>query len=295
MQFRFCNRQRTISEISTYVYDEKGNLLREGTECSDGSETEYTEYEYDSDGVLIETFEHYDLFDVDSTYEYEYDENGTMVKRAIHSIYRRDTGEGSHVWSIESFDSDGNLLANMVYDGVEAEEFFNGYTYEYDAEGRQIVMEFLGSDGRVEAFERTEYDSEGNVIERQAKAANGSQRVHIVAYEYDGEGRLLRCCGRYEDGEEYSRIEYRYDGENAIEYTEKHFDEEGGISYGRLVKQTVDANGNVTSMITCDPDGVVDYIEYWTYDEYGNELTYEKQDDEGNVTKRRENTYIYFD
>lgn len=315
-----------INRESTYTYDEKGNLLRENIgkridfEYRFVDNYGYKEYKYNSYGLLVQEIEHdgytsYDYTEKKTTYTYN--NSGQVVKSIYHltvakSSLMEDTVE--HSWVVSTFDGKGNTLSAMRYEGAKAEKFSGGSKYEYDAAGNQTAEWNYGSDGSVTRVITSEYDSNGNLV----AVRNGEAGVLSSSYKYDSEGREVEACSYDDFGNLYLRAiitrdakgniisSYTYRGSEkelleGYSYTAT-YDEKGNqltLQYlkGSRIECTYDANGNMTSQIMYKPDdnSKVSSATYWTYDEYGNELSYKYINAEGEVVAHRENTYIYFD
>lgn len=340
-----------LNRESTYTYDEKGNLLRENIGKRIDFEYQfvdnygYKEYKYNSYGLLVQEIEHdgytsYDYTEKKTTYTYN--NYGQMVKSVCHrtvakSSLMEDTVD--HSWTVQTFDSKGNFLAEMVYSGAKAEKFSYGIKYEYDAAGNQIAEWNYDSDGSVTSSTKWSYNSAGKLVER--RTTSGSGEVDILKYEYDSKGNLTAVRNGekgalataytydskdreltketydvYGDGKLAEKRKYERDTAGNIVacyfYSGKTSEVVGGytatydakgnqltLQYleGSRIECTYDANGNMTSQIMYKPDdnSKISSATYWTYDEYGNELSYKYINAEGNVVAHRENTYIYFE
>lgn len=257
---------------TNYTYDDEGNLLREDTDDNNfrySPGARYKEYTYDSNDLLIEvvsydgkaykeSYEEAYEYDYEDT-TYEYDNSGNLIKQTYYHGQKESNLEGSaetHTWEIETYDSNGNLLTYTQYGGPDAEVFYQERTYEYDNEGREIYYHYIvGVDAKISGAgrsgsERYEYDSSGNRVKTVGMYDDGTNE-YIVTYEYDSNNRLMRSW-RYDDY-----------GTGELECTNR-------TVYKR------DANGNIVEYLFYHGDSE-DYShrEVYTYDERGNQLTYQ--------------------
>ena len=135
------------SGFNTFTYDEKGNLIRQTQEDSQGLLALEYVMSYDEKGnrTRIET-----IFGDESevtNISYQFDENGRAVKET--STY---SDGSSEVWDY-TYDEKGNRTSAVFTD-------YNGdkcrYDYTYDEHGNVVKEEYTGTDG-VKEYVAMEY------------------------------------------------------------------------------------------------------------------------------------------
>ena len=136
-----------------------------------------------------------------------------------------------------TFDADGNVLTvfrDNNADGV----YTTGDYFTYDAEGREVLWEYdSGMDGVIDDSVTTIYDDRGNVVEERRPWSS-------TTYRYDANDCMLELL--YTDGGYVSRTTYQCD-------------DQGRRVWGQL--DDLD-------------DGVIEFVDTWSYDALGREIAY---------------------
>lgn len=244
-----------VWEGSTTIveYDEKQNPLGETTYAEDGSIVSWKEYDYDSEGGMLETY---------------YRADGSV------SIENRYNADGMVV-GIVYYNEDGSV--DRQYETV------------CDEQGRPVSHFSRGGDGSV--LSRTEwvYDGNGNKVESVTYDGSGAY-VCSTGYEYDAAGQLLRVTDFAENGAETIREEYAYDAAgNQIKQIV--YNRDGNVE--RCEKNTYYADGKTAGnqLIEYDSGGSIRNWVERNYDEAGNEIAYINYKPDGGIDDRKESRY----
>ena len=160
------------SEITTFKYDQQGNLIRESIGGSDLSKHLVTQHFYNSSDKKIKT-----ILPRGNEIHYDYDERLLInkVTRGACTIF------SSTITTLH----DGNERKIKFIDGLD-----NVTRYKYDAFDRLIaVIDALGN------IKQTEYDKLGNVLVERFFEKRSDRKYYLVsrqAYEYDSRGNKIR-------------------------------------------------------------------------------------------------------
>lgn len=261
----------TVVSRKEWVYDENGNLTsylddlgsivtREAyTYDENGRMTEYeysherlfsgpyhnrTTYAYDTDGNLSQVIEYremsYGWIISEETVYSDYDGNGNATVEQIkhHSSTATERTENT-------YDENGNLLSCLRYDPYG--NLLQKETYQYDAEGREILQE------SYDAKESTTYRFESAYDENGVRTTRGYFNTQFYALEaYDENGNMTLVTYYKDAGETVSSMfekaydeagrvirEVRYEGDReSIEYSGEFVYDEND----RLVKEIIFTN-----------------------------------------------------
>ncbi len=169
-----------IRSKTTFTYDEKDRLIKKSKLWLTDNSTEVNLYEYDAeDRVISEKYLENDVLMENATYEYDVAGNLLLVKH--DDLY-------SFIW----------------------------FTYEYDADNKQIKQTSLNKDGSIEEYWTYEYNSDGQVTLSSEYDAAGNC-TETVEYEYDN-GEIVKQTESRSGG--YVRAVYEYKDGSAIKKTE---------------------------------------------------------------------------
>ena len=113
--------------LRTNKYDEKGNLIKEQTDQSNGL-SYYSEYEYDGQGRKIKQVSYFPYSGL-ATVSYKYDENGNMTEQ------HREDKSGRDYSYLYEYDSAGNCVKES-YTSRSGDTSVT--TYEYDKYGNLL-------------------------------------------------------------------------------------------------------------------------------------------------------------
>ena len=185
--------------VSSFIYDENGNLIKQVMTKNTETEPEVYvyDYTYNSKGQRISAY--YTAFDgFHVSYTFEYDENGRLTKQ----VYQDDSGADYRYTMV--YDENGNMIRN--------EGLFNGESqvlnmvYTLDDNGRVIKEVCTYPNGYQETIDY-EYDEHGNLVKETYTEGDGGQSV--CDYEYDEHGNVIKETYTDEDGVvQYVKTEY---------------------------------------------------------------------------------------
>ena len=199
-----------------YVYDTAGNMISDTDYFADGRWYYWTDYEYDSKGLMIKKIFNFhvntnngDSFGNDNRSSsedyYEYDENGRLTKEIHYDSYNK-----LDDWSEKEYDIAGNLIKDAYYDGDGSLERYT--TFEYDNQGSIIKEAYYNGDNNLSVSYVYEYDEQGNLIKSEHYDSD-DVLFEIELYEYDSSGNKTMYSRCYADGSNPYREEYTYDVE----------------------------------------------------------------------------------
>ena len=181
-----------VSSVTTYEYNEYGNMTVMNTEGMFSDRTEY-KYEYDENGNIVKDV----ILDEDGSIvnisTYEYDAAGNQIKRGY-----KNESLGSEGEEISEYDTDHNLMKTTDYD--EDGTIKEIYLYEYD---NDMLIKFgsYNADGSLNWDSIYEYDSDGKVIKEVGSLSiDGVIYSSIEEHEYDADGNLIKTY--FYDGDE---------------------------------------------------------------------------------------------
>lgn len=227
----------TVECRKEWTYDENGNLIRylsdrgsivtneEYTYDENGRKIEYeyrherlfdrpwhlrTTYAYDTDGNLSRATEYremnYGWITSEETVYSDYDENGNATVEQIKQY----SAAIIDAHTENTYDKNGNLLSSLIYDPYG--NLIQSETYQYDAEGREILQE------SYDAKENTTYRFESAYDENGVRTTRGYYNTQFYALEeYDENGNMTLVT--YYNGA----------GETVSSIVEKTYDEAGRI------------------------------------------------------------------
>ncbi|MCG8637232.1 MAG: fibronectin type III domain-containing protein, partial [Desulfobacterales bacterium] len=249
-------KQDQLNRITTFEYDEQGNLTQK-TEGKGSSAERATTYDYDSQGRLLTSTTRADADTPEAVTTFTYDDQGNLA-----SV----TDPMDNTTLFTSYDIMGNLLTKTDARGKE-------WIYAYDPKGRLTSQ--TDPLGNTTTFE---YDALDN------RTAATDPNLKRTEYHYDGQSNLVKAIDPL--GNE-TLMEYAPDkkltsqADPAGNTTQYEYDAER-----RMVK-TIDAAGNATQMVytgdgcsSCSgtgekPERIIypTFEKRFTYDDLGRKLT----------------------
>lgn len=210
--------------------------------------------------------------------EYTYDELGRLAtEREVIS-----TGEETYFATVSYADTEAGLEIRFT----DAQGNISTTRESRDEQGNVILKEFLLND-QVDYATTYTYDDDGNLLSEQTHYSE-DPALPRTEYTYDDQGNRT--------------AQYEYDGEELTGWQEMSYDADGRCtetrSYGydgELVSRTEHSwEGNTEIRSRMDSDGNVYMVTLVTYDEEGNLLQQETQQD-GYVISCTEYTYEHFE
>ena len=217
----------------TYTYDERGQLIKETSQDSRGSDV--TIYTYDAAGhetSRAESSNGSSQWDVDEKHwndagrlvlertllkegsqEYEYNRTTYTYDDAKNQMFAKYTDSGGPTdETVYTYDQYGNCVKEST-EGYDAGGNYWTKSYErsFTATG-ELLSETYTSSGNTMYTKTQSYSFDGKLIQKRyayPTAGGGTSEV-IYNYAYDQEGRLIKEMG-LEDGRVFSTHSYAYD------------------------------------------------------------------------------------
>lgn len=252
--------------VYTYTYDEQGNLLTEthkGSETSTETYDDMTTYTYTENNQTLSKTYHTDGKTGDY-FLYTYDEKG----HELTYTYYNAAGEGQY-GTVYTYNEDGQFLTKEYWDRTHPRYAFTE-TYTYDEQGRLLTRVETAPDGNVTFSGNYTYAEDGSY--RYTVDFVEDDQPFTSTYWYDGQDRMLKTeVLNKTKNEVVERIEIRYDEQGNVLYSYAlcHGDE-------RVETSTYDEQGNLLTYQVED-NGKVSSTDTYTYNEAGLPLTYTQQ------------------
>lgn len=224
------NADGGVDGTGVYTYDEKGNELSYVTTLSDGSKDFYRERTYTAEGWLESST--YGWGEQSPCYRevYTYDDYGNKLTQLLYiddACHSEITYENSYedgklrqiktwqngmlAWG-ESYDADGNLIAEDSYN--DQGEVFSTTAYTY--ENGKLMLRSISSDGVESSRQEYTYNEAGQLVEvchfdeghthgRDVYAYKNGVLVNVKLYDHtELEGEYTLSYQRAEVSEELS-------------------------------------------------------------------------------------------
>lgn len=288
---RYTSYEQIVVESFEYsfFYDQNGNFTELFARF--GEETAKAFFTYNNSGKLLE-MQGYSDDELTCGLQYTYYEDGTVCTKT--------TTEQSGAVSVMEYDERGNLRAHTVLlpDG----SLDQNTVYNYDSENRKLGYKMTNAEGVVLDQAVYTYDQAGN------KILDTRSPLRYTQWKYDKAGNVLEQA-YYENGSLADRSINTYD-EKGSHLTAQY------IAHGKVINtctMTYHANGNLATSLY-KADGTYHYTEYdadgntlvkdyrsetdccreeYSYDAYGNILSYKRYDEDGKLDYHRTYSYTY--
>lgn len=224
------------SVVRAYIeYEYTNHFLSKETKFNSAGEISgYTEYEYNSLGVLMKVkdyipaisdghmyrkYEHIyesgnevkntsydsDGVGIQEIWEYKYDSKGNVISKGKF-IPNYDPPNQRPGWTEYSYDEFGGLIEERQYNSKGKLSNTRKYEYEYNEQNNPLIKYEILSNGEKSLFEEYTYDNKGNLIE-----INSRKKSEIIRYEYNSNNDLIKESKHsYYDEKLKSWIEYEY-------------------------------------------------------------------------------------
>lgn len=215
--------------LTTYYDYIDAKIVKAITYKSDGSVWSKETYNYNSDGYLVDYYDHFVVCPlcgpeghIDHTH-YEYDLQGNLIKETIDEHSDLSVEQSYSYYYTYEYNERSQLIQKSHYTygykcGIGLYDLRSYDAYEYDSEGRiqrittYYIFEDTPSFYLVDEYEYSDkgqltragnlyysYDDFGNLIEERYYTEQGEPSLHdsYYTYEYDSMGKLLRrntCC-----------------------------------------------------------------------------------------------------
>ena len=244
--------------------------------------TKRTQYEFDSQGLILSVIQEDDKIFQKTTYTYNANGDKTLV---------------------QSYDQEGVLLARSVYEYNDkgllvfvknysgTDKYISSTRYEYDANGNQTLKDFDSASSRFK--EMWEYDANGNMILHALEQFSKMQYKYTYLYDEHGNS-ILRYS--YDSKDQITYINaYTYDDSGNLVADAQYYDEtrwEKDQWSDKVVYQ-YDANGNLLKKenLTGYGNPTVRSSSKYEYDANGNVTLYIWYKEDGTEMQRKEYTY----
>lgn len=166
-------QNETLNSSETEVFDEHGNSLYREQYYG---EPEISSYEYDDRGNVTREY-----YEANYYCDNEYDENGRLVS---YKAFR----DGEPVWWGSSvFDEHGEVSethSTIYFGDAEPEETVRYYDNTYDENGRKTASTVYATD-RVYIWEQNAYEYDGDILKRRVCTEPRDDHKTIREYEFD--------------------------------------------------------------------------------------------------------------
>ncbi|MBQ7088819.1 MAG: hypothetical protein IJN04_04175 [Clostridia bacterium] len=259
-----CEDSKGADYITTYTYDERGNLLENkslgkynwNSVRDTGNRYSYDEANrrlshtyWDGDGFISKNF-------------FFYDEAGNET---LNMSYEK--GDLT-LCTRSTYDERGNLLTEKHYTEYEQDISYSA-VHTYDDQDRLLTSDIT--------------NEKGNYVYRYTYAEDGSYHYSYVrdvevedsmvpvthTHYYDKEDRLLGYLETAEDGTVYEKSETRYGADGRVIYDYSLYDWPGLTRSETLMEDTLNDKGETILSQRTEDGEVVSATEY-AYDERGN-------------------------
>ncbi|MGW0890470.1 RHS repeat-associated core domain-containing protein [Saccharopolyspora sp. NPDC002578] len=190
-----------------YAYDAAGNITH-GSWPSSGNEDEFGERVHG--GTLVRAA---------GGVRYEHDAQGRLVLRQRkHLSHRPET------WRY-SWDADDRLVGVLTPDGTR-------WAYRYDAIGRRIAKQRLGTDGTT-VLEGVDFTWDGHVLAEQAGYRQGQPGPHVLVWDHEpGSFRPLTQAERVQRGpQDWVNSKFHAIVTDLVGTPTELLDDQGGVSW----------------------------------------------------------------
>jgi len=163
----------------TYVYDEKGNVVRKETVDADGEVDEISEMAY-QDGYLLHHVVKDGDGDVVAAHRYVYEDG--LPREVSHFDGMAESGQKR----VYSYDDAGNRESVLVYD--DSDNLVERFLFENDDQGRPVKI--VEENRKKKNTIRMQYEKHGNVCFQEEFDLKGNL-VSRIERKYDDDGLLL--------------------------------------------------------------------------------------------------------
>lgn len=240
---QYFNNSELEDNISSYIYDEKGNLLSDGF-SSGGQLKRLYSYEYDAYGnrVIYRNDSNGDG-NIDSIVQLSYDELGQLLEVKLDTNVDVSSDNVAEIISTNTYDSWGNKLSYFYESGGIEQQAF----YRYDSSNNLLEYKFDSTgDGEPNKIGIYAYDPKGNLITEKLDETGNNSFDEITYYTYSDKNKILT-------------ITHDFDGDE--------------IDDQKLIN-VYDTLGKLLSSSRFNGDGYLNAHDSYVYDEQGNQLSF---------------------
>lgn len=188
-----------------------------------------------------------DEYGMTTWHQYAYDEEGNLVSE-------RANFDGVEGYGEITYDENGDMKGNFMYDGAGNVTMGTSYTYDYDESGNKTARYAEDVNG-TEPMLDTEYVyGDGGYIEKSIVHYNWSD-TYSEEYMFDENGNITSFVS-YDSGVEQGHASYEYD-EHGNMISETYFNNMIGGEVTFTYENEYDDDGNLISSTSYYPDGSV--------------------------------------
>lgn len=169
---------------------------------------------------------------------YKYNKSNKPIESKVYNL----DGSLIDIYTYE-YNENGDLIQENRTYSTQGAKYSRNYRLEYDKLKRitnKIELSALPYNPSQEIYE---YDNTGNLISRKVLKSDGTI-TSINLYKYDDKKNILEEQTSYENSISlFSKVSNNYDNENNL-IEEKHFNNDGGLSYISKYEFEFDNFGN---------------------------------------------------
>lgn len=288
----------TLDYYWEFSYDDSGNMTGEWHFDDDGSLIYWYEYTYDGLGNMLSTHTYSDGDSLANWSEYIYNDQGYKTKETNYN----EDGSIDH-WLAFEYDAKGHLISTTYYLDSGAVNYY--YEYKNDADGNPVEEHKYDGDNSLKRREECTYDAQGHLT--LSKVYNGSSELtDTLRYEYDYDANGNKLKQTY-----YSNDTLKVVTEFAVTRVMVHGAETSVAPVDPIMEITPAASqapipvGDVTITLPGEElevpdvgtetvslktkatyyneDGTVDYYSEYEYNEYGEEIRWNRFEPDGTL------------
>ena len=236
--------------------DDEPRLVRT-EDYEDGMLKSFDQYAYDKEGLLVYKGYFHKEGDLSSIIRYEYDDAGGMIRESEILA----NGKTDYIISYDNDDRGNRIKKYSVPEG--GGEITDWNEYEYDNADNQI--RWLGYRNKeLEFYWEYTYDAYGNETGWARYKADGTltqseQRV------YDAAGHILSSHARDVEGDHETDTTYEWSDNFHTRRSPWYYSNNGSLAGYDIY--TFDDYGNTLSFVVQEPDGTVSKERYYYYDD----------------------------
>lgn len=193
----FYVQNEKYNNSETEVFDEHGNSLYRTRSYGD---PKISSYEYDERGNVIREY-----YETNYYCDNEYDENGRLVS---YKAFKN--GEPAFAGT-EIYDEHGELSelrTDYYFNGEFLEQTVHYYEYIFDESGRKIALTEYHTDHN-EIWEETAYEYDGDILKRRVCTDPNGDGKTVWEYIYDADGNIVNYKITFYEQDDTVKSTYR--------------------------------------------------------------------------------------
>ena len=255
--YYFPNDSAGEKNITSYTYDERGNVLTSETvRKSDGTLVDKNDYTYDESDRLQKAVLYNEAGEIENyTVDYVYDANDNIISSRLLKPDGQTDSYIQNVWKngvkVESYTTDpnGKIISRNTYDPVYGDILSNAGSYD---NGERYTSQYTYYEDNYETDWRN----------------YGSGYRHVTLYSADGNRIKVTIYKAKKNTDEWKEDSYTLYSTNEAGHTisEEH-SANGSV---RVAEQ--DGTGNLITSVMYKSDGSFDYAYTYEYDSMGQQI-----------------------